>query len=85
MRTLGIEQFVDIKRYPILDESSAEYQSIVNRCLQSIADKGCCSLSGFITKEKVDLMIKESEERRKDAVFTNTKTCLLYTSPSPRD
>tara|TARA_B100001750_G_scaffold129679_1_gene103096 strand:- start:589 stop:1446 length:858 start_codon:yes stop_codon:yes gene_type:complete len=78
MRTLGIEQFVDIKRYPILDESSAEYQSIVNRCLQSIADKGCCSLSGFITKEKVDLMIKESEERRKDAVFTNTKTNVYF-------
>ncbi len=43
-----LERVVDTERYPLAEPESAEWQRMVSRVRQELADIGCCVLADFI-------------------------------------
>lgn len=52
---------VDLERYPIHDLASAEGQALLDRCRAELAEKGVCSLPGFVRPAAVARMIEIAE------------------------
>jgi hypothetical protein len=56
-----IATIVDLERYPIDQPLSPAFRALVSRCLDRLAEDGCCVLKGFIRPESVARMVREGE------------------------
>ena len=72
MSPKNLSYFIDLQNFPIHEPQSSKYQQIVKEAQEALEFDGCYVLPSIVNKEAINDMRAES-------------TCLLYTSPSPRD
>ncbi len=58
-RTRGIEELVDVDRYPLSAPDSAAWQQAVSRARQELHTRGCCVLPHFIRSSMVEALRQE--------------------------
>jgi len=67
----GIDDIVDLERYPIEDLRSASGRALVARCRQAFADEVSCALPGFIKTSAVDQLVADIEMRETRAFLSS--------------
>ncbi len=50
---------IDLDTYPIDQPTSSEYEALMLRCRNDLADRALCSLSGFIRPQAIDPIMEE--------------------------
>ena len=72
---------VDLDRYPIHDLDSAAGQAFLADCRAQLAEKGVCSLPGFIRPDAVAAMVAVATEHAADAHSSLTSHNVYFTTP----
>jgi hypothetical protein len=54
------EGVVDLRRYPIGEPDSQEYQALVRGCQDQLRDRGVARLDGFLTPDTVSKMLTQA-------------------------
>lgn len=72
---------VDLDRYPIHDLASPEGQAFLAACRAELAEKGVCSLPGFIRPEAVAAMIAVADANAEQAHASETTHTVYFTVP----
>lgn len=72
---------VDLDRYPIHDLGSAEGQAFLAGCRAELAERGVCSLPGFVRPEAVAAMITIAEELDGSAWASESTHTVYFEEP----
>jgi hypothetical protein len=72
------EAIIDLKTYPIDRPESAEYHSIVESVKEGLSDDGCVVLPNFLSSVGLNALVMESEERKSQAYYSESKECNIY-------
>lgn len=72
---------VDLDRYPIHDLASSEGQEFLARCRAELAEKGVCSLPGFIRPEAVAAMVQVAADNA-DKAHSSENMHNVYFTPA---
>ena len=75
---MNIEKIIDLKHYPIHHPDSAEYFEIVNTVNSGLAEDGCVVLPNFLSVDGLEALVNESEERKSQAYYAESKLCNVY-------
>ena len=77
-----MQKLINLSNYPI-DQPSDRLSIVVDQVRSDLKKDGCAIIRGFLSKEGVSELIKETTSVAHYA--HHSSACLLYTSPSPRD
>ncbi len=61
MADAALTDIFDADRYPIHEPGTRAYDDLVARCRESLADDGCCTLSGFLRPDTIGRIAEEAE------------------------
>lgn len=61
MADAALTDIFDAHRYPIHEPGTRAYDDLVARCQESLADDGCCTLSGFLHPDTIGRIAEEAE------------------------
>ncbi len=76
------EGVVDLRRYPIGEPASQEYQALVRGCQDQLRDRGVARLDGFLTPDAVrEMLTQASPAARARSRFSAAST---LSTGSPR-
>ena len=75
---MNIEKIIDLQHYPIHHPDSAEYFEIVNTVNSGLAEDGCVVLPNFLSVDGLEALLNESEERKSQAYYADSKLCNVY-------
>jgi hypothetical protein len=57
----GLQQIVDLERYPIADLRRPEAQSLIEACRAQMSENGLCLLPNFVREEALAQMVEEAK------------------------
>ena len=90
MRPIDLGDFVDLARYPIDQTATPDFDRLLARVREALADDGCAVLRGFIRETRIAELVAEADRvapfghrsfSRTNAYFTKDDTNLPSTHP----
>ena len=79
---------IDLERYPILDLSGETARALTAHCREQLDKTGACELPGFLTREAVEILVREADSlaaRAYHSVVTGTPYLAVPNPSLPED
>jgi hypothetical protein len=79
---------IDLERYPILDLGADTTRALTAHCREQLDKTGACELSGFLTPEAVEILVREADSlaaRAYHSVVTGTPYLAVPDASLPED
>jgi len=69
IKTISIEEMVNLVDYPVSDADSNEFIQLTNRCREQYLDTGLCELPNFILPDALSILAGEANQFSAQAYF----------------
>ncbi len=78
-----MDELLQLDRYPLAAEESADYRDLVTRTRSSLAQDGCAVLRGFVRPEAVPALIREADSVSAKGHRSFNRTNAYFTKDDP--
>ena len=75
---MDIPKILDLEKYPIDQPNCNDYLAIIDSIKTALNEDGCAVLSNLLTEIGLSKLVRESEEKKSQAYFSDSKLCNVY-------
>ncbi len=76
--TLLPEQLINYSSYPIDDINNEKRQNVIDQIRTELADDSCAVIRNFFSKEGLQALLTEADERKAETYYSPIKLCNVY-------